>query len=97
MDLFESIATVDSRSPIYSGKAEMLVTLMSSLHLASGESLFVGDTMEDADAAKAAGIEFAWMRHGYGFYPQDATRAMEYMFDNFFEFLPLIAKEQVHD
>jgi len=96
-DIFEGIVTRDSRVPAYSGKLEMTRTLMEERHVAPGNCLFVGDTIEDAEAAVAAGVRFAYMTHGYGDIPEDAPVRVDFRFDGFLQFLPLIAKELVHD
>ena len=94
-DLFEAILTRDSRLPQYSGKVEMLTALMKE-HLASPENyLFTGDTMEDAEAAAAVGIRFAFMTHGYGEIPETSHVVTHFRFDGFRQFLPLIAMERV--
>jgi phosphoglycolate phosphatase len=63
---FQEIVCSDSRMPPYASKAEALVELLSRRRLPADESLLVGDTREDADAAAAAGIRCAIVEHGYG-------------------------------
>jgi phosphoglycolate phosphatase len=60
---FREVACRDSRTPVFSTKAEMLIHLMDRRRLAPSECLMVGDTREDADAARAAGIPCAILRH----------------------------------
>ncbi len=66
---FDEVLTRDTRQPPYSGKVEMIQSLLPKWHLAPSECLMVGDTMEDAEAAHAAGTQFCLMTHGYGDVP----------------------------
>ena len=60
---------------------------------AAEDCLLVGDTMEDAEAAHAVGIGFAYMKCGYGKIPTDTTVPMNYRLDSLLQFLTLMAKE----
>jgi phosphoglycolate phosphatase len=97
LDLFEAVVTRDSRVPAYSGKAEMTRMLMEEHQFSPEDALLMGDTMEDAEAAAAAGIRFAFMTHGYGTIPENAPVRVDFRFDCFLQLLPLTAKELVHD
>jgi len=97
VDLFETIVTRDSRSPAYSGKTEMIKALLYGRQLAPENCLVTGDTIEDAEAAIAAGIKFAYMAHGYGEVSERASVPVDYRLDGFQHFLPLMAKEFSHD
>lgn len=97
LDQFEMIVTRDSRSPVYSGKEEMIRTLMSDRRGAPENFLLTGDTMEDAEAAAAVGIRFAFMEHGYGRISECASIPVDYRLNGFLQFLPLLAKELAHD
>jgi phosphoglycolate phosphatase len=93
---FEVILTRDSRSPGFAGKEEMIRVLLEDRAIANSECLMVGDTTEDASAAASAGIEFAWMSHGYGS-PLSFSISVAKRMDGFSEFLPLMTKEPVCD
>lgn len=67
---FREVVCLDSRTPLFSSKAEMLSDLVERHALAPSECLMVGDTGEDAAAASAAGIDCALMAHGYGALPE---------------------------
>ncbi|MGD0892782.1 MAG: HAD family hydrolase [Terracidiphilus sp.] len=95
--LFELIVTRDSSVPAYPGKAAMIEAVIKSYKLASEDCLLVGDTMEDAEAAYATGIAFAYMKHGYGDVPEGAAIPVAFRFDGFSQFLPRLAEECVHD
>ena len=56
----------DSRTPAFESKAEMLLDLLRRRGLRPAETLMVGDTLEDARAAEAAGIDCDLVSHGYG-------------------------------
>jgi phosphoglycolate phosphatase len=60
---FREVACRDSRTPVFSSKAEMLIHLMDRRGLAPSECLMVGDTREDAAAAEAAGMPCVILRH----------------------------------
>jgi phosphoglycolate phosphatase len=96
-NLFEAIITRDSRSPSYSGKAEMIMTLINERNIDSDDCLFAGDTMEDAVAARETGVKFAYLTHGYGDISDEISASFEYMLDSFQEFERLMAKELVND
>ncbi len=67
--LFEGIFTRDSRTPQYASKAEMLGDVLARYALPPSESLMVGDTHEDQQAAAANGLHFAHAVYGYGAAP----------------------------
>jgi phosphoglycolate phosphatase len=56
----------DSRVPAFESKAAMLLDLLCRRGLRPAETLMVGDTLEDARAAEAAGIDCDLVSHGYG-------------------------------
>jgi phosphoglycolate phosphatase len=66
-DFFAEIVCRDSRVPAYQSKDEMLVELLLRRGFPAAESLLVGDTLEDAHAALAAGMACALLPHGYGY------------------------------
>ena len=90
---FEMIVTRDSRSPEYSDKPEMIRHVIQENRCAAEDCLLVGDTMEDAEAAHAVEIAFAYMTCGYGKIPTDTTVPMNYRLDSLLQFLTLMAKE----
>jgi phosphoglycolate phosphatase len=65
-NLFEEIVTRDSRTPVYTGKAEMLSELLMRRRLAAETAVMIGDTAEDKDAATASGLAFIHASYGYG-------------------------------
>lgn len=63
---FTSIYCVDSRTPPYPSKGEMLKVLLREQGLAAEECVYVGDTRHDELAAAEAGIAFVAAGWGYG-------------------------------
>jgi phosphoglycolate phosphatase len=94
--LFERIYTRDSRLPACT-KREMLQEFLCEHGVSSPDCLMVGDTMEDAAAAAAAGIGFVYMTHGYGKLAETPSIPIAYKFDSFWEFLQLMTQEPVRD
>lgn len=95
LNTFEAILTRDSRSPAYEGKEEMIRILLTERDIAPENCVMVGDTIEDAEAAAAAGIRFVYMTHGYGVIHTASVVACK--LDKFSQFLPLMAKERASD
>lgn len=96
-EVFESVLTLDSRLPPYTGKNEMISTLVTTEHLSPQRCYMAGDTIEDAKAAAANGVRFIYMTHGYGDIPADASEPVAYRVDDFMQLLPEMAKEFAHD
>lgn len=94
-ELFEEVVTRDSRSPAYSGKEEMVRAVQTGRGIASTDLLLVGDTIEDANAADANGIRFAFMMHGYGTVDKTSSVPVAWRLESLSEFLPLL--EKIHD
>ncbi len=88
LDLFEEVVTRDSRNPPYTGKLEMLQYLTATHSFDSVRCLMVGDTMEDASAAAAAAVGFAFVRHGYGDVPPSVPVTLR--LEDLSEFMPLL-------
>ena len=89
LDLFETIITRDSRSPAFGQKEEMIRTLLVQRNIVPQDSVMVGDTIEDARAAAAAGVSFIHMTHGYGMVDVSSVPAA-YTLEKFVQFLPWI-------
>jgi phosphoglycolate phosphatase len=94
--LFDEVVTRDTRDPPYRDKLEMLVRLLRKWEIAAGDCLMVGDTIEDAEAASEAGMQFCLMTHGYGDVPLDSSVPVTFRFDHFSELMPGPAEEQSH-
>ena len=90
LKLFSAVVTRDSRSPAYSGKEEMIRTLMAERSISSSNCLMVGDTLEDAKAAAIAGVQFAWMTYGYGTVVETPSIPVAWRLDGLSEFLTMM-------
>lgn len=87
LDYFESILTRDSRRPAFSGKEEMIRNLLNERRITEPRCLLVGDTMEDANAAAAAGIHFAFVTYGYGVLEETNSAPVKWRLDKLSELL----------
>jgi phosphoglycolate phosphatase len=96
LPLFEQIYTRDSRTPACT-KQQMLHEFLSEYGVSASDCLMVGDTMEDATAAAAVGIGFAYMTHGYGELAAPPSIPIAYKLDSFSQFLQLMTEEPVRD
>jgi len=65
-DYFREIVSRDSVTPPWRSKSEMLGDLIDRQAIPRWECIMVGDTLEDCQAAVAAGIVCAIVPHGYG-------------------------------
>jgi phosphoglycolate phosphatase len=95
--LFEQVLTRDSREPEYSNKEEMVRYLLTRYHIAPETCLMTGDTMEDARAASASGIQFAHVTYGYGTIAEGSPVPVHFTYDNFKQFSQQLAQEFAHD
>ena len=64
--LFRETVCRDSQTPPFGSKSEMLNHLLERRGLERRQSLLIGDTLEDAQAASQAGLRCALVPHGYG-------------------------------
>ena len=88
--LFEAVITRESRQPAYAGKKEMLEFLTFTYSVNPTSCVFVGDTQEDADAAAACAIPFAFVSHGYGKISEDPTTQVHHRVNTFPELHQLL-------
>ena len=65
-DLFEDVVSRDSFNPPLTSKLEVSTSLMNKHRLASENTLFVGDSIDDAKSAKKLGLQFIAVDYGYG-------------------------------
>ena len=91
LPLFLAVVTRDSVEPPYPSKAHMIEHLLHTFQLQPARCIMVGDTTEDAHAAAAMQVSFAWVAHGYG--ELLPSQAIAYRIDSFPEFLPTLIKE----
>jgi len=89
--LFEAVISRESRQPAYADKKEMLEFLTDTCSVDPISCVFVGDTQEDADAAAAGAVPFAFVGHGYGKISEDQTTRIHYRVNTFPELYQLLA------
>ncbi len=63
---FKSVYCVDSRTPPYPSKGEMLLAQLQEQKLVAGDTIYIGDTAHDEKAAAHAGLRFLVAGWGYG-------------------------------
>ncbi|HEY3861499.1 MAG TPA: HAD hydrolase-like protein [Verrucomicrobiae bacterium] len=63
---FRSVMAVDSIQPPFASKTDIMRHLLNLNRANLDRTIYVGDTAEDAAAAKACGIGFVWASYGYG-------------------------------
>ncbi len=63
---FTSVYCVDSRTPPYPSKGEMLLAQLKEQKLVPGDTIYIGDTAHDEKAAAQAGLRFLVAAWGYG-------------------------------
>jgi phosphoglycolate phosphatase len=61
-----AVLSPDHRVPAYKTKAEAASEILTLHRLRGGNMLFVGDSLDDAQAAHACGCQFAAISYGYG-------------------------------
>lgn len=62
---FEGVYALDYYSPAVSSKTEMVTHIINQHHLPIAETVFVGDRVEDGEAATANQLAFAMVSWGY--------------------------------
>ena len=63
---FKTIYAIDRVIPAYSNKAHMLQSMMADLSLQSADCIYIGDRLEDSEAANASELRFIYVSWGYG-------------------------------
>ncbi|MEP6821238.1 MAG: HAD hydrolase-like protein [Chthoniobacterales bacterium] len=63
---FDAVVSPDSHEPGFSTKSEGALLMRRDYMLAPERTLFVGDGVDDADAAAACGFRFVAANYGYG-------------------------------
>jgi len=95
--LFEAVITRDSAEPAYAGKKAMVEFLIVTHSIDPASCVLVGDTQEDAQAAAACAIRFAFVSHGYGKISENPTTQMHYKLNTFTELHQLLVPGVCHD
>ena len=63
---FKSVYAIDKTTPVYANKAHMIYAILSDLSLQSEHCLYIGDRIEDGDAAAENAMPFVYVDWGYG-------------------------------
>jgi len=71
--LFKEILSPDSVTPSFSMKSEGALRLIQKHALIAGETLLVGDSPDDLNAAQVAGFTFVEISYGYGNFDETVT------------------------
>ncbi len=63
---FAGVYAQDAFNPPLPSKAAVIEHVLSTHRISKTEALYVGDRIEDGEAAHANGLKFAWVDWGYG-------------------------------
>lgn len=89
--LLESWACRDSRQPPFSSKVEVLKNMINVQKLNLSTTFYIGDQLEDHQAAQACDILFIGVSYGYG--NLIAEKPHEYpRINNFIDLIPILEK-----
>jgi phosphoglycolate phosphatase len=91
MQHFEEVLSPDSRTPPFTSKSEMLVTLVNRHCLRAERCLYVGDTEEDRLAGLQAGLPVVLVRHGNG------STSLDPVLTNLADLLGVCKIKRLHD
>lgn len=63
---FKGIYSLDSYLPPLTEKSTLLRVMLNDLSSDTADFVYIGDRIEDSDAARTSGISFLWAAWGYG-------------------------------
>jgi phosphoglycolate phosphatase len=87
---FNEIFTPDARHPSFASKEEAALEAKHFLQLKPSDALVVGDSKDDALAAKACGFRFAAVSYGYGRVHEQSINPIHFIVKKFENILNLI-------
>jgi len=87
---FTEIFTPDSRQPLFTSKEEAALEAKRLLQLNPSDAMIVGDSKDDALAAKTCGFHFAAVTYGYGGVHKQSIIPMQFIVNNFENILNFI-------
>ncbi len=73
IDLFSSIYTLDKEGANFHSKSDIIKKQLKDLELSYKESIYVGDRVEDMEAADNNHLKFIGVSWGYGEFSKDVT------------------------
>ena len=88
---FDEVVSWDSGARPYASKVEMVGYVIHKYHLKSKTMLLVGDSSEEAQAAKANGARFAAVAYGYGNVHTRSEWQKDYILDKFSDLLGIVS------
>ncbi len=91
---FSEFLSPDSRTPLYSSKAQAVASLMSDHGLEPAATLLVGDTADDGLAAQTCGVRFVAFAGGYGFQSLAPSLPVAFVCRQFTDLLELTRAER---
>lgn len=90
---FREFLSPDSRDPAFASKAEAVSVLLTRYHLQPDHVLLVGDSPDDAHAARSCDLRFAAFTGGYGQMPH-SDLPVAVTFDRFADLLRFVESER---
>ena len=88
---FDEVISWDSGDKPYASKVEMVGYVIHKYHLKPKTMLLVGDSSEEAQAAKASGAKFAAVAYGYGNVHTQSEWPKDYILDKFSDLLEIVS------
>lgn len=77
---FRIVGTLDTPTPSYADKAAMLSSLLDQLSVSAAAALFIGDKLEDGEAAKTNSMPFFAAGWGYGEWDEANSTEQEWLY-----------------
>ncbi|MBI4454628.1 MAG: HAD hydrolase-like protein [Acidobacteria bacterium] len=91
MAYFKEVVSPDSKIPPFSSKADMTAYVLAKYGLDARQTLFVGDSADDARAAQSCGLQFAAAAYGYGCaYTHDLPK--DYVLSEIAALVPIVSR-----
>lgn len=88
---FDEVVSWDSGARPYASKVEMVGYVIEKYHLKSETMLLVGDSIDEAQAAKASGARFAAVAYGYGNVHTQNEWQKDYILHKFSDLLEIVS------
>jgi phosphoglycolate phosphatase len=83
LDFFESIVTRETSLPPFESKAAAAEHMKNSIGVPPSDVVLIGDSVDDAVAAKACGFRFAAAAYGFGQVCVRCPSSVDYVLDEF--------------
>jgi phosphoglycolate phosphatase len=89
--IFQEVVTRDTRNPNFASKTEATLDLANRLRWQTEQIAFLGDSLDDAEAANACGFRFIAADYGFGQVSTRAPNFVHHRCPNFTDVVPLLA------